>query len=366
MMDNQSEKLSLSLCPLDTLFFRDARPFDSDSSGQSNSGLPSPQTLAGAIRTLLLDAHGVNLEKFGKRVKHNGSFDQALQEIGGSVSALTDVKIAGPWLCQDGKIFLPIPSNLKSTKPFPSSLTKKDLVRLDPLRTPPRGWQPMKSGLLPLWYHGRTSLKSLTGCYLTFDGMQTYLEGGKPEIKDIVSADQLFATDRRVGIGIDEKHNTTAEGMIYSAGMLALKKDVTFYAEVTGNSSTIDPLKKSGLLMKFGGEGRYVEVLTQADTIWPNTSTTGGDGTLMILTTPAWFDGWKPSNLSCIAASVAGFDGISGWDLASGGPKPNRFMVQAGSVYFLRNKEQLPRELVNYNDSLVGWGNYLKGTWNYV
>jgi len=106
--------------------------------------------------------------------------------------------------------------------------------------------------------------------------------------------------------------------------------------------------------------------LTQADTIWPNTSTTGGDGTLMILTTPAWFDGWKPSNLSCIAASVAGFDGISGWDLASGGPKPNRFMVQAGSVYFLRNNEKLPRELVNYNDSLVGWGNYLKGTWNYV
>jgi len=370
MMHNQSVTLRLSIRPIDTLFFRDARPFGP--AGKANSGLPSPQTLAGAIRTLLLEAHGVNLEKFGERVNMTGSFDQTLQEIGGDVSALSQVQITGPWLCRNRKILVPLPSNLKSTKPFPSpltrenSFTKDDIVRLDPLRTPPHGWKPKETGLLPLWYHGRKSLKSLTNCYLTPSGMQAYLEGGKPEMEDIVSADTLYAIDRRVGIGIEGELNTASEGLIYSAGMLSLKEGVTFCAEVRGNSSIIEPLKQSNLLMKFGGEGRYVEVSRHSDKNWPSMFAQGGDGCLLVLTTPAWFDGWKPPNLPCIAAAVPGFDGISGWDLASRSPKPNRFMVQSGSVYFLPSNENLSRELVKYDDSLVGWGHYLKGTWKYV
>ncbi len=365
MMHNQSV-MNLSLRPMDTLFFRDARPFGP--AGQANSGLPSPQTLAGAIRTLLLGAHDVNLEKFGERVKMTGSFDQALQEIGGDVSALADVKISGPWLCKDEEILLPMPSNLKCTKPM-ASLPREEsgeIVRLDPLRTPPHGWHAKEKGLLPLWHYGRKSLKSLTNCYLTFSGMRAYLEGGIPEIKDIVSAEELYAIDRRVGIGIDGQRNTTAKGLIYSAGMLSLKQRITFYAEVTGNSSTIDPLNQSGLLMKFGGEGRHVEVSPHSGVSWPSVSHQSGDGSLVVLTTPAWFDGWKPPHLRCIAAAVPGFEGISGWDLALGGPKPTRFMVQSGSVYYLPNNEDISVELVNYDDSLVGWGNYLKGTWKYV
>ncbi|MCY4171581.1 MAG: type III-B CRISPR module-associated protein Cmr3 [Bacteroidetes bacterium] len=364
MMHNQSDILCLSLRPIDTLFFRDARPFGP--SRQANSGLPSPQTLAGAIRTLLLEAHGVNLQKFGEKVRATKSFDQALREMGGDVSAIADVKIAGPWLCRNEDILVSMPANLKSTKSLLSSFTQEDLVRLDPLRTPPHGWQPKEKGLLPLWYYGRKSLKSLNECYLTLKGMDAYLNGGIPEINTIVNVDKLYTIDRRVGIGIDGKLNTTAEGLIYSAGMLSLKKDVSFYAEVKGHSSTIDPLNQSSILMKFGGEGRHVEVSTRTGAIWPEVSSKGGDGNLLVLTTPAWFDGWKPKNLSCMAAAVPGFDGISGWDLALGGPKPNRFMVQSGSVYYLRHNEKLSRDLVNYDDSLVGWGKNLKGIWKYV
>ncbi len=363
-MVNHRESLQLSLRPVDTLFFRDARPFGP--AGQARSGLPSPQTLTGALRTLLLKAHGINLDRFSERVRSTGSFDQALHDFGGSIAILGQVEIAGPWLCRDGQVLMPVPANLKSIKPFSSSLKKEDLVRLDPLRTPPHGWQPIESGLLPLWYHGRKGLKSLSGHYLTSLGMQAYLEGGLPEISEIVMSDKLYLIDHRAGIGVDGRSNTASESLIYSAGMLSLKENVTFYAEVRGDSEIISPLKQSGLLMKFGGEGRHVEISSHSGMEFPYDPSSDGDRQLMVLTTAAWFDGWKPSQLPCIAAAVPGYDGISGWDLALGGPKPNRFLVRAGSVYFFSENESPPEQLVAHDDAIVGWGQYLKGKWNYV
>ena len=363
-MDNQSDLLKLSLRPIDTLFFRDARPFGP--AGQAKSRLPMPQTLAGAIRTLLLEAHDVNLDQFGEHVRSHGSFDQALRQLGGGISKLGEVAVAGPWLCKDGQVLAPIPANLKYHQTSSESDAMENVVRLDPLRTPPHGWQHEERGLLPLWHYGRESLRTFSNCYLTPDGIQEYLTGGTPKSDDIVKADELYMIDHRVGIGIDGSLNTAAESLIYSAGMLSLKQGVTFYAEVRGDSITIDPLNQPGLLLKFGGEGKCVEVLQHSGTAWPVEAKHNGDGHLLVLTTPAWFNGWKPSQLPCIAAAVPGFDGISGWDLALGGPKPNRFMVRAGSVYFLPNNESFPRELVEHDDALIGWGHYLKGTWKYV
>ncbi len=325
-----------------------------------------PQTLAGAIRTLLLEAHGVNLAEFGEYVKKSGSFDQALHGFGERVSMLGEVTVNGPWLCKNGEVLFPIPANLKLIKQKPQSATTDRIIRLDPLQTPPRDWQSKESGMLPLWYHGRESTKPFPECYLTSNGIRAYLEGGEPEIKDVIYPEDLYTIDRRVGIGIDEKLNSAKESLIYTAGMLSLKPEVSFCAEIRGDSQIINPLNQSGLLMKFGGEGKCVEISKYTGTICPNMGDRHGDGNLLVLTTPAWFDGWKPRKLPCIAAAVSGYDGISGWDLASRGPKPNRFMVRAGSVYFLPGNEDFSGGLVEHDDALIGWGHYLKGTWRYV
>ncbi|MBN1903298.1 hypothetical protein JW926_18410, partial [Candidatus Sumerlaeota bacterium] len=49
--------LSLIIEPLDTLFFRDGRPFGP--TDHSNSGLPVPQTLAGMVKTRLMHLYNV-------------------------------------------------------------------------------------------------------------------------------------------------------------------------------------------------------------------------------------------------------------------------------------------------------------------
>ena len=355
----------LFLRPVDTLSFRDARPFGP--TVQADSLLPSPQTLAGAIRTFLLKAHDVNLKRFGNLVKKYASFDEALSKYGGPIEGLRGMKIGGPWLSRNGELLVKIPSNLRINRPASGELVSRPIVRLDPIRTSPPGWQPREQGLRPLWRHGRESLKTASG-YITSAGLCSFLAGGVPSDQDLINKEELYSIDRRVGIAIDSGRKTASEGMIYTAGMLALKSEVTFCVELTGNCDLIRPLCQSEVLMKFGGEGKYVEILVHdRDTsFWPSVSLGIGDGRLLLLTTPAWFDGWKPRNIKCIAASVSHPEGVSGWDLAQGGPKPNRFMVPAGTVYFLPKDTRIPHALVERHDASIGWGHYLEGNWNYV
>ena len=56
------ETVGLCLEALDVLFFRDGRPF-MDGTEQMLSGLPLPQTLAGAICTALMQAAGCDFDR---------------------------------------------------------------------------------------------------------------------------------------------------------------------------------------------------------------------------------------------------------------------------------------------------------------
>ncbi|MDE2833671.1 MAG: type III-B CRISPR module-associated protein Cmr3 [Bacteroidota bacterium] len=353
--------LRLALQPVDTLFFRDARP--PSPSVHADSGLPSPQTLAGAIRTLLLKAHGVSLRRFGERVRKAGSFDRALAKYGNPVAELRHLKISGPWISWKGEVLVPVPSSLKITKS--GAPLGRSIIRMDPRRMRPPGWSPPEGGMLPLWHHGRETVESVSG-FLAPAGLRAFLEGGMPSPRQIHTRETLFEIDRRVGIAVDPRRMTAAESMIYTAGMLALRPEAAFCAEITGGDELIEPLRQSGTVMKFGGEGRYVELKTHREPFWSNMPVSGADGRLVLLTTPAWFDGWKPRKMKCIAASVSHGQGVSGWDLARGGPKPNRFMVPAGTVYYLPKNSHIPRTLVEREDALVGWGHYLEGNWSYV
>jgi len=121
------------------------------------------------------------------------------------------------------------------------------------------------------------------------------------------------------------------------------------------------------VLMKFGGEGRHVIIrATESGADWPSVPPQAGKGRIVLLTTPAYFNGWKPPGLEPVAAAVGGYQAVSGWDLAKGGPKPNRFMIPAGSVYFFPSGTQPPDELVDREDAKAGWGCFVEGNWNYV
>ena len=350
--------LQLAIEPVDSLFFRDARPFEPASRGAS--GLPMPQTLAGAVRTLLVERHGVDFVRLGERMQTGASFAQALAEFGAEAEAVAAVQIRGPYFTLNGEVLVPTPISLKREKK-----TGK-LVRLDPLKSPLPGWRPQVPGMLPLWRRGRETAEAADG-FLRLSGLRCFLNGGTPEPSELVPTNDLYDFDDRTGIGVDEKSNTAQEGLIYAVRMLALKPKAGLYAEVRGPADALEPLKDEPILMRFGGEGRHVVVRTVERPVnWPQIPPAADKGRLVLLTTPAWFNGWKPAVLNPVAAAVGNGQPVSGWDLAQGGPKPNRFIVPAGSVYFLPLGTQIPDELVNNEDATLGWGHFLEGNWNYV
>lgn len=352
-------RLFLRIEPVDTLFFRDARPFGAAS--RSTSGLPKPQTVVGALRTAMLALAGIDLEEVAERIRSGQTFGDAAAAASGSGAAIGAVRFRGPWFCRGKDILFPAPATLRRER------HSGTIVRLDPLDADLPGWKPPEKGMKPLWRKGRERLETVSG-YLTPNSTIRFLGGGAPD--EIVPDTDLFAFDDRTGIGVDADRAVAADRMIYAVRMLVLRPGVHLQTEIVGPEEALNLFPPAGYLLALGGEGRRAAVSPDPHHPGlPCSAATGPtDRRLLVLTAPAPLNGWRPRGLGILAAAVPGHDAVSGWDLARGGPKPNRFVVPAGSVYFLRPDATVPTtdSLAEPDDAAVGWGSYLEGTWNHA
>jgi CRISPR-associated protein Cmr3 len=335
-----SSRIGLVLEPLDVLFFRDGRPFSAAS--RLTSGLPMPQTFAGAVRTWLMHEHGWSVEE---------------------VLDAERLQTAGPWLWRDEEPLVPLPATLRWAE------EGRTLVRLDPLGPNKElpGWDPAHSGLRPLWPQTWKPVNRASG-YLTMDGLEEFLAGSVPDAAHVVSPDDLYGFERRTGIAIEPDRLVSDRGLIYAAGMLALKPGLAWYGEVVGPAEILGLFPEDPVPVPFGGEGRRTAMRKFDAFEWPSTAAREDQGTALALISPGLFDaGWKPGELQPIAAAVPGYEAVSGWDLARGGPKPTRFAAAAGSVNFLdKLQRSSTRSLCALEDAALGWGTYVEGVWSHA
>ena len=353
--------VTLELEPLDVLFFRDGRPFDA--APRATGGLPMPQTLAGAVRTWLFGRLGGDVEVLAAAVRQGATFRDAAASQGSGPAVVGRLGIRGPWFARRGERLVPMPATIEHD-------LNGRLHRLDPLADELPGWSPAEmEGTRPLWRRGGGPAKPQAG-YLCTAGLERFLKGDIPRPDEILGADDLFVYEDRVGIGVDAKTGTAGEGMIYSVRMMRLRPGVTLAVDLVGAREDLEACcPDADDVLALGGESRRVIVRRTAAGTWPGPVNAEGGGKLVLLTTPAPFGGWRPPRLPLVAAAVPGFVPVSGWDLARRGPKPNRFAVAAGSVYFLDRKTDLSDRdgsLCRGEDAAVGWGTYLEGVWNHA
>ncbi len=355
--------ITLGLEPLDVLFFRDGRPFDA-SVPRATSGVPLPQTVAGAVRTWLLRRSGASLDKLAAAINNGASFAEAAAAQGEKVAAVGRIEVRGPWFVKESERLVATPANVVRT----GVNSKGSLRRLDPLDDDLPGWAPPETGMRPLWLRSRVRTEPRGG-YLRPGGLKRFLAGGTPEPDEIVDSDAVYCTEDRVGIQIDQATRTVGESMIYSVRLLRLMSGVTLAADLVGAPGDLEICPDDEDVLPLGGEARRAIVRRAAAYEWPSAPAGKRDGRLILLTTPAPFGGWRPPGLSPVAAAVPGHVPVSGWDLARGGPKPNRFAVPAGSVYFVGPDADLSdsgSSLCTGEDAAVGWGTYVEGAWNYA
>ncbi len=369
-----TKRIGLFLEPLDVLFFRDGRPFEPASAAQS--GLPMPQTLAGAIWTAILEQHDTDYDGLAKAVQNGKSFEESLEAVG-QPPWLARVAVRGPWLAEAvdrnvRDVFIAAPAVLHQSKSTSEDHNgqSENLTRLFPLkadRLP--GWQPPLPQMRPLWVRETKSTKSVSG-FLGRDGLAAFLNGRVVTSSHLKKPTDLYDLDRRTGIVINPRSQSADEGLIYGARFLALNRNIGFYAEVVLPDEAADTVLGGGETIAFGGERRHVRVHRLPEPWgWPEADSKGDEQKpLVLLTTPGLFEQrWYPRLFAqqLVSASVPGDQPVSGWDLARGGPKPTRFAAQTGSVYFLNQPlDHWPAALSDDAfDRQQGWGCYLKGVW---
>ncbi len=395
--------IGLMLDPLDTLFFRDGRPFGAGT--RASGGLPNPQTLAGALRTALLAHNGFDFAKFASLCRSAGSgarkcrnehasqgsaLENALREAG-APSWVVRARFRGPWLAlfdsdDAAQPLLPTPWTLFRDG---DRAAGERWSRADPLeKCELPGWSPPADAMLPLWHSGSPDAKR-PGGFLTPDGIKRFLAGGEPADEHWLREDELFGFDPRTGIAVDADTFTAAEHMLYTISLLALKpkidsqraefadRRIGFYCELIVSAES-EPNAQAALpdLVPFGGEGRYVRSTKIKTYDWKTLSAeTNRESSraMWLLATPGLFqdgDGkstWRPNvgSAQLVAAASPNPIAVSGWDVARCGPKPTRFGVPAGSVYYTEGIESFPHESMCHDpeDVAQGWGFALKGVW---
>ncbi len=383
-MTTATQRIGLCLEPLDVLFFRDGRPFTG--SERNISGLPLPQTLAGAFRTALLRLVGADIDCLRQTIRTDFPFPVAVKQACSPADHwIGELTVRGPWLGRHKKnvepleVLVPCPADVHKEKgkhkgQADQAHTDGDKVlhRLRPLSPKELpAWHPPadQSDLQPLWLKSLQPTEPASG-FLTPEGLRRYLAGEQLQHKHLVACNELYALDYRTGIGIAPDRLVAEESLIYSNGFLALKEGVMLYAELEAPAdaplaAAIDSLH----VLPLGGEGRHVRLRPLDQPFqWPSHPPQQGQKPLVVLTTPCPFAaGWRPANFNgqIVAAAVPGAIPFSGWDLARGGPKPTRHAVPAGSVYFLdASPNRWPASLAETEDDRQsGWGTYLIGAW---
>jgi len=319
--------MDIRIKPLDTLFFRDGKPFTMGEDAQGESLFPpAPSVLYGALRTAYFGIHSDMLDKA------NGQGDPT-----------ADLKVGGAWLIRDGSACFPIPLDLAADASKPAGKDGDRPVWPLPAVPPPPG-----SSLhpLPSLLSGGLESESVPRGVLEAGQLASYLSGGGgPFIARSLSENVL--REPKIGIAKDKATGTAAQdGRLYQAHMLRLK-DLELGASFNG----LD-LPSEGML-KLGGEGRPVSYRAAAR---PDMPAPAGEAKSfrLYLSTPALFaNGWLPGwldpatltgmagglKLELTAAAVGRPAHVGGFDVKEGKPKPMRRAVPEGSVYHFRIAE---------------------------
>ena len=345
----------LEVSALAPLHFGDGRPFAASEGNETHARsllMPLPSSFAGFVRTQYARGSGLNLGNL-----------EVLRQLHG-------LPVYGPVLFLDGQSYFPAPLDAIYSSDNPGSPAK----RLRPVKQGAGGTD-LPQGMLPL--KPAQAVKAGPGPALwSRREIEKWLIGnGSVSPKEAEPAEEI-----RVHVKINPERRSAEDGMLYSVAYRNLA------AHVSRDEIKIWTLRgrvklPAGAAVEelgfLGGERRpvHLRLLDGLSEHWwdvpERIKQTFEQGELfargnklvrMVLVTPALFSGgWKPGwiersgtgekhlprglakvRLRLVAAAVGRRQPVSGWSLRENRPKPVRWAVPAGSVYFFEVEDGDP------------------------
>lgn len=399
---------TLVLHPLDTLFFRDGRPYNQDDPGQVEAASlfpPYPPTVVGAVRAATARAMGWPDSAWDAAALGDGVDWQVGDE------ALGPLRFSGPYILRNGEPLYLAPLNLVAGKGeggadlitylAPSSQALDTDVGAVCLPAPIEAGRGFKT-LEGLWINGTAMAQVLSGQPLGPDWnivseiLRTPDKFRESSVHPNWVAPQrrLWQLESRVGVERDGQTRTTkrfeqkdgepARGALYATAHVRPARDVTLAVEV----EALPEVALGGSLAPVGGEGRSIWIeqrddgiqLPQAPDLAPHQ-----DGVLrytVVLVTPADLDDKWPGPGGRLAGStgealpgkiVSACTGravmVGGWDSMARGPLPLRPLIPAGSIWFLETRAEEANAVRSWHGRAIGrsagwgFGRVLIGRW---
>jgi CRISPR-associated protein Cmr3 len=411
--------LHIRFTPVDTWFFREARPHDSVGSSRLQSQFPPPaSSLMGTLRTRLGEVLGINwIEHAGKDEERGRSLQEFaglnLSDLLGHSDDTGLLEFGAVEVWKGGERLLPVPAYL--LKPGASSSTDH-LLALQPgspvvcdLSQRDSDTGRLVAVVMPELPKGAEGSKPLDNHWLPVGSLlDAALTGGQISKGRVVAEDDLFCREARLGIARDNKAGKVLDGMLYQTEHLRLLADVSLAIRLTLPSEVAAVLQASiqeQPLQRFGGEGRMAHLAVE-----PVTTGSGvmlksvkadkrAHGLVLMLDADAEMSsttlGLVPQFEACpetgktrqvwsgdvngvpvklVTAVVGKAVRRGGWDLQKRRPKGMRSFIPAGSCWFVEIpgmegvalNEVIPR-LHGFKpgqNSLNGRGSLLVGLWN--
>lgn len=387
----------LLLRPRDPLIVRDARPFSAEPGARAVSlPWPLPGTVAGALRghlgnSLNWDWNDPTRQADARKIALTGLFRVARQERG-----------------QSWTVYLPAP---RDAVPFTDDNDVKQLMCLRPLADFPDGagcGQPNAAGVMPVAVTTEKKPDSGIAAW-SYDEMIQWLAAPFSADRPTAFLNKL-PSETRTHVKIDYATGAADAGFLFSTEGLAFAPATRGDQPETAILCRTDPgaltvTWESGFL-PLGGERRQThldlippEEHPRPDPFHPAQEISAAVSRLpdaakcwlrLVLATPAFFaKGWLPGDLSAngrIGRLLGGATltprgavidrriAVSGWDMAVKGPKPTRYAVPAGSVYFFElDRDLTPADIAALwlkpvsdlgQDRTDGYGLVLPGVWS--
>lgn len=314
--------MRLLLRPLDTLFFRDGKPFSMGEESWADGVFPPyPSVIYGALRTWYISNQA-------------GDITRTLIERSGQIQ-ITGIH----YRLSDG-LRLPMPLDLVEPKGEVKDLNGEykvfKLLLEEQIRI---SNSPLVGRLVS---PERTEVESVEDGLITRDDFALYLDGYVERTKIIKLAD-IVQSEPKVGIGRDDSTNTADDGKLYRVGM----------RRATGFDMIVEAVfpdeQMNSTFIKVGGEGKVAAVEVRRGRNLDSLQIDGSTISLkqgafkLYLATPAIFiKGWQPDlerfgiKAELIAAVVGKPVHIGGFDMLKRKPKPMYKAAPAGSVYYYR------------------------------
>ncbi len=326
----------LQISPLDTVFFRDDRPFYKGAENYASGVFPpAPSVVYGAMRTAFFARY---IPKGPEKGDPTEGF-----------------RLKGLYLQCDGEPCFPLPRDCvhikeeKENRAILLRLKENDLISnyaLPYLLTPPEVLEVI----------------DIAGGLLSAPSLKDYLHLLSAEFYFDLLEDYVMA-EPKIGIGRSRVTRTAEDAMLYQIEMKRLE-NLNFLADYSG----LD-LPREGLL-KLGGEGKPA-AFKKVEKIEVAPPRLEGNLFKLYLATPAVFSqGWLPGwldektlvgnyqglKLRLLTACLGRYEPIGGFNIGKKRPKPLRRAVPAGSVYYFELLEGDVSDIIAvfHNQNIIG------------